>query len=346
MAKHLTVEQRFQLEALYKLGKSRREMAEFLGCSIRTIYYELARGRCKQLDWEWREYTAYSADVAQQEHDRRQSSKGPCIKLGSNWAFAQFVKAKIVSDHYSPRAVLAEIDAQHPEFNLHVSHSTLYDWIDKGYLGIKYNQLPEGRRKKRNGSQHRRPPRIVTKSIEKRPAVVAGRGCVGHWEMDTVIGKNAGKQDCLLVLTERRTKMELIYKLRSKSASETVRVINSLHRKLGRNFSRIFQTITCDNGSEFMDWKGIEKNNRTQVYYCHPYSSWERGQNENANRLIRRFIPKGESINNYSKAQVKQVAEWMNCYPRQALGWQRPIDLFTKELNNMGIDCSIIPKLL
>ena len=91
--------------------------------------------------------------------------------------------------------------------------------------------------------------------------------------------------------------------------------------------------------------KGIEKNNRTTLYYCHPYSSWERPQNERANRLIRRFIPKGKSINDYSDDEIKRIQNWMNHYPRASLGWQRPIDVFTKELKSIGLDCSILQDL-
>ena len=144
------------------------------------------------------------------------------------------------------------------------------------------------------------------------------------------------------MLTERKTKMEIVRKMKNKTAAETVKTLDQIQRQYSKYFPDLFKTITVDNGVEFSDPKGIEKNKRTSVYYCHPYSSWERGQNENANRLIRRFVPKGTSIHKYTHEQIAHVERWMNCYPRQMLDWQRPIDLFKKELKALNIplpDC-------
>lgn len=135
-------------------------------------------------------------------------------------------------------------------------------------------------------------------------------------------------------MTEKKTKMELVRKMENKTAAETVRVLNEIRNEFGDYFLQVFRTITCDNGVEFSDSRGIEKDN-TKLFYCHPYSSWERGQNENANRLIRRFVPKGESINNYTDEQIAYVERWMNYYPRRMLGWERPIDLFYRELASL-----------
>lgn len=250
--------------------------------------------------------------------------------MGSDWEFVRFVEEKI-KDKYSPRAALAA--AKKAGLTLRVSHTTLYNWIDKGYLGVTNKDLPEGKRSKKKKEEnsrlaHHSPPE---KNIEKRPAEVAERKTFGHWELDTVIGQKAGTQNCLLVLTEKKTKMEFVRKMQAKTASETVRVLGEIRQELGEYFPRIFKTITCDNGTEFSDFQGIE-NGEVELYYCHPYSSWERGQNENANKLVRRFVPKGDSINNYTEEQIAYVERWMNHYPRQMLGWECPIDLFYKEL--------------
>ena len=122
------------------------------------------------------------------------------------------------------------------------------------------------------------------------------------------------------------TREEIILKMKNKKASSTVHALNMLERKYGsKAFREKFKSITCDNGVEFLDSKGIEKSrytkgSRTTVYYCHPYSSWERGTNENINRMIRRFFPKGIDFDDVSKKQVEMVGTWINSYPRKILG--------------------------
>lgn len=99
-----------------------------------------------------------------------------------------------------------------------------------------------------------------------------------------------------------------------------------------------FKTITVDNGTEFTDANGIEKNKRTTLYYCHPYSSWERGSNENQNKFVRRHIPKGKSMLKVTDKQVKYIQDWMNNYERAILGWQTPKERFLQELSKLGIN--------
>ena len=151
--------------------------------------------------------------------------------------------------------------------------------------------------------------------------------------MDTVIGKAKGKGQVLLVLTERSTRQEIIMKLRHKTAAEVVHALNRLERRYGRRFPLLFKSITVDNGAEFMDCTGMEKSyrskaQRTKIYYCHPYSAWERGSNENANAMIRRFIPKGTPIENYSEQDIQRIQDWMNRYPRKILDYKCSDDLF------------------
>ena len=163
-------------------------------------------------------------------------------------------------------------------------------------------------------------------SIEKRPAEVRERKIYGHWEMDTVVGGQKKGMACLLVLSERMTREEIVIKIKNKKTSSVVHALNMLERKLGsRKFREKFKTITCDNGCEFMDAKGIEKSrytkgNRTTLYYCHPYSSYERGTNENINRMIRRFFPKGINFDTVTQKEVTMVQDWINNYPRKIFG--------------------------
>ncbi|MEG1103683.1 MAG: IS30 family transposase, partial [Oscillospiraceae bacterium] len=117
------------------------------------------------------------------------------------------------------------------------------------------------------------------------------------------------------------------------TAAEVVKAVDGLHRKYGRKFEQIFKTITVDNGGEFSSCEELERGGRTKIFYCHPFSSWERGSNERANRIIRRFIPKGVNIGNYSKRDVQQIQDWINNYPRKILGWKCASTLFFDELD-------------
>ncbi len=161
--------------------------------------------------------------------------------------------------------------------------------------------------------------------------------------MDTVVGKRKGSKRALLVLTERKTRKELIVKLSSATSTAVVTAIDSIERRFGESiFKKIFRSITVDNGSEFADYQGIEKSKRskkqrTKVYYCHPYSSFERGSNENQNRLIRRFIPKGTDIGLICRTKIQRIEDWINSYPRALFSGKCSDDLFTQELMLAGV---------
>lgn len=142
--------------------------------------------------------------------------------------------------------------------------------------------------------------------------------------MDTVVGKQ-GTKTVLLVLSERTTRKELIFKIPSKSQAAVVKAIDKIERKNGKSFAKKFKTITCDNGCENLDFDGIErsvlnKRKRTKVQYAHPYSSWERGTNENINKMVRRFVPKGVDISEFTAKQSMQIRHWINHYPRKIRG--------------------------
>lgn len=163
------------------------------------------------------------------------------------------------------------------------------------------------------------------------------RESIGHWEMDTVRGQQGKSKKSLLVLTERKSRIEIIDLLKDGTSKQVIKALNRLERELGeKKFREIFKTITVDNGVEFSDWKGMErsrrnKRNRTKIYYCHPYSSYERGSNENQNKLIRYHIPKGVDFDDFTKSQVKIIEAWINEYPRKLFSGKTSADIFEKE---------------
>lgn len=325
---YTTERQRYEIEAYLKAGLKPCKIAGLIGKCVKTVYNEINRGKCKQLTSDLEEKEIYLADVSQRKYEENKLNKGAGLKIGNDIKLCQFLEKKIKEDHYSPYAALQFIKNNQLEFKTSICTKTLYHYIDKGILNVSNKDLPmKSRRKKKNEKKTIALKNLKGTSIEKRPEEIMQRKEYGHWEMDTVVGghKKKGKE-CLLVLSERMVREEIILKIPNRKMESVVASLNKMEKKLGsRQFRETFKTITCDNGVEFLDSEGMEKSvltkiNRTKVYFCHPFSSWERGTNENINRLIRRFIPKGEIMEDYSEEEIKYIQDWINNYPRKILG--------------------------
>lgn len=335
VSRNLTYTDRLILDRCYNSGMPKREIALKLGCCLKTVYNELKRGMYQHnVDYalEWR----YSADIAQQDYDRKATAKGCPAKLGTRWDFVTYIEAQVIKQKASPAVALRRWQKDN---DWTVSVNTLYRYIDSGmyFPHLTNAHLPERPKQKRpyrHVQKAARPPKGT--SIERRPETIASRSNFGHWEMDTVIGKSKGKQQAVLVLTERLTRFEIILKMKDKSAHSVVHALAKLERQY--DFPNTFKTITVDNGSEFQDCDGMEHNRkgnkRTTVYYCHPYSSYERGSNERMNRMIRRFLPKGQSLANTTQKDCDQIQAWLNNYPRKILDWRTPQELFQAYLTS------------
>ncbi len=325
--KPLKEKDRYQIEALLRAGRKTSEIAEIIGCSKRTIEREVKRGLVQQLTTELETVVVYKADVGQRIRDNNAGNKGRPLKIGYDHAYAQRITELIAVNGYSPDAANAQYSKENGGKKV-VCTRTLYNYIWKGlFCGLGQEMLPR-KGKKRSGQavRHRRVALNNTtgRSIEERTDVINKRQEDGHWEMDTVVG-GPNTKACLLVMTERRNNLELIFKLSGKTQNAVVQTLNRLERKLGPvRFREVFKSITCDNGCENLDSAGMEKSlfsrkQRTTVYYAHPYSAYERGANEGANVLIRRFVPKGMDIGLLKRSDVKRIAHWMNNYPRRKL---------------------------
>ena len=329
---HLSYEERQKIEILLKAGHKPEEIGKLLGGrSKRTIQREIALGKVKLLNSDLTYRTEYSADAAQNKRNYNNAAKGPRLKLGANFKLIEFIENKIIKDKYSPAAALAEARKKGYEVNFCVK--TLYNYIDEGlFVKLTNDDLPIKKIGNKRPYHHVRAAYTQKgKSIEERPEEAENKEIFGHWELDTVVGKQKTKA-ALMVMTERSKGIEIIRKIESKSQECIVRELDKLERRLGtKKFRETFKTITCDNGCENLDFKGMEKSvltniPRTQVFYAHPYSAWERGANECANKLIRRFIPKGTDISKYSKKFIRYIQHWMNHYPRKKLAWLSPFD--------------------
>lgn len=338
--KHLNYADRLKIEALYANKKTVKEIAAYLGRDLSCIYKELKRGYYERLTSDLRKVPAYSANIAQQDYDYKATAKGTPLKIGKNRKLEKFIEKAIVEEKFSPTAVAYRIQQRKKDFGITLSARTIYNYIEQEVfekLSRKYLPRGEKRKKREKCTINPRIKKPLCQGIEERPKDIAKRLVPGNWEMDTVVGIRKGTGPALLVLTERVFRQEIVMKLRTKTSAEVVRCLNRLERQYGAKFRKIFQTITVDNGSEFMDCEGMErscltKKTRTKIYYCHPYSSWERGSNENANLLIRRFIPKGTPISRYSEKEIKNIEDWINNYPRKLLGGKCSNTLFQEFL--------------
>lgn len=210
----------------------------------------------------------------------------------------------------------------------------VYSYIDKGiFLTLTNKHLPVKRKKLKHTYRRVRPKRAPRgTSIEKRPADISVRDCLGHWEMDCVVGK-AGTKKTLLVLTERYSRFELIRLMPDKTMASVVNALDGIELDFGTDaFRSLFKSVTVDNGSEFSDAAGMERSidggKRTSIYFCHPYSAYERGSNENANKLIRRHYPKGTSFERVTHKAVRKLQNWINHYPREIFGYRCAADVF------------------
>lgn len=339
---------RDKLEALYNAGLPVKRIALELGYSEVSIYRELKRGFYMHRNSDWTETRRYSADKAQRDADYRATGKGAPLKIGRDRKFAAFVSEMILKHKYSPAAILAYINENKLEFETDVCRATLYNYIDQGiFMGVSVKDLLRGgklkRKKKSSNEKTAKKLPNVEHSIERRPAEVAERNTFGHWELDSIIGTSI-KGETLLSLTERLTRYQIILRSKDKSAASTVAALDRLERAVGgrKNFSKIFKTVTCDNGTEFSNVAGIETSptgkQRTSVYYCHPYCSSERGSNENQNGFIRRFIPKGIPIKQFSNKFLRFVQNYINAYPREVLGWKNAETRFISELRHINLE--------
>lgn len=335
--KHLSRTDRLKIEALLRANVPPKEIAQIVHKHISTIYREMKRGEYEHLNSDWTTEKRYSSDKAQARAEANYSAMGAPLKIGSDFAFAEYIENKIIKHRYSPAAVLGEIKAKGIHFDTTICVRTLYNYIDKGvFLHVTNKDLAQKGKKKRKQRKTtvKRAPR--GESIENRPEEIETREVFGHWEMDTVIGKRGGNKKLLLVLSERKTREETVLLLQDKSAESVVQALDHLERRYGKLFPVLFKTITVDNGTEFSDCAGIERScigegQRTKVYYCHPYSSCERGTNENINRMIRRFYPKGTSFAKVTQKALNEMCEWINTYPRGIFDYHTASELFEKE---------------
>ena len=297
---------------------SLRQLAIQIGLPYPTLHREIQVGRVAQpILHKGREYWEYSEHIAQDHIRAGAQNKGRGMRFTNVMAglLAVKIKEELKSPAHARRELMAEGFAYFP------SVSCIYCHIDHGDIGILHGETPyhPKRRRKSSGPPRRALPKPGHLSIEDRPDI-SDRSVFGHWEMDTIVSGVHGKGG-LLVLVERQTRFYLIVKIRRINQLEVLRALRSLIRS---GQMKTVLSITTDNGSEFLDSRRIETlfsrlNLLLKLYYAHAYAAWEKGSVENANRLVRRWHPKGTDFSKVSIQVIRSLQNVINSIPRHSL---------------------------
>ena len=328
-ATHLTYRDRTDIETIIRMhwpyGKRIvwAQLGRYMGRSWRIVRTEYLRGRVTNRNSELVEYNTYSAEKGQAGADALGANKGPRMRLTNT--LAERLRYWIVEEKVSPYVAIMRMRKERHTWVPCVR--TVYYAIERGDLEIIRANLPYGtiNMKPRRKGRRMAYRTLRGKSITERPPEAEHRVEYGHWEMDTVVGRTGGSGVCLLVMTERTTREEIIRRLPDRSQRSVIRSLRGLERRPDNLFASM-RSLTCDNGSEFWDFAAIErstlnpKNTRCALYYTHPFSAFERGSNENNNRLIRRFIPKGSDIADFSLKTISAIEQKINSMERHSLG--------------------------
>lgn len=330
--KHFTEKERYKLEGHLESNLSVKEVAYRLKKHPATVYREIKRGLIERLQSDLTNVAKYRANVAQCDYNKRVTNRERSLKIGKDRELEDHIREKLIEGKQSPDAIIGRIKMQQHVFKGQICTKTLYNYIDQGVFSEISNadlwQKHEKKKRKYKKVQKIALRNKSAKSIDERSVLVSNRLEYGHWEGDCVKGPLGGNTTSLFTLTERLSREEIIIRILGAKSDLIRQVMDNLEKKYASIFKNKFKTITFDNGSEFLDWQSIEQSclnateKRTQVYFAHPYSSWERGSNENQNRMIRRFIPKGTNIAKIPDSEIKKIECWMNNYPRKILGYK------------------------
>jgi IS30 family transposase len=307
--KQLTQGARYQIYALKKTGHSNTEIARVIGCHKSTICRELTRNRGKK---------GYRPKQAHYFAMKRFEAKFHCRISQHQWRIVDI----LLKRDWSPEQISHRLTS---EQNISISHERIYQHIyaDKQSGGSLYRHLRcQKKRRKRYGSYDRRGLLPGRTFIDQRPGIVNSRNRIGDWEGDTIIGK--GHQGSIVTLTERKSGFLAMRQIKRRTAHE---VREAIIDKLAQHKNHV-HTITTDNGKEFADHQVIADSLDAGFYFAHPYSSWERGTNENTNGLIRQYFPKNMVLSKVSPSLVDKAEELINNRPRKRLDYLTPYEVF------------------
>ena len=322
--KQLTQEQRYYIFQLNKKDFTQDEIAQEIGVDKSTISRELKRNTGQR---------GYRPKQAQRKATERRKLASKAIKMTAD--MIELVDKKMSEQQWSPEQISGWLLE---EKSIAISHERIYQhiWDDKKQGGDLYQYLRcQGKKYQKRGSNGKRSRGQITNriSIDNRPKIVDDKRRVGDWEIDTVIGK--GHSGALVTIVERKTLYTLVARVNGKRADWVTQATIQLLEP----FKDRLHSITADNGKEFAYHTQISKELDTAFYFAHPYSSWERGVNENTNGLIRQYFPKKTDFKTVTDEEVYNVMEKLNNRPRKSLGFRTPFQAMQKSFTRTGISC-------
>lgn len=300
----LSFSDRIVIETLRHEKRSLRYIADYLGFSKTTIFNEIHRLKGE-----------YHATSAQADHETKLSYRGRKCSLTAN--LKRLIEDKIKIQKWSIEQVAHVV---------RIAYKTIYNWVDQGLLDIRMTDLPDhGIRRKR--AKETRGTFSHGRSIEDRPAEISDRNTSGHFEADTVLsGKRKGQ--AVATFVERKSRLTIVKRLNGRDSTSMTKAILELANQLRDNL----KTLTVDYGKEFANYNLIEEQTGVPLYFAHAYSPHERGSNENRNRVLRRFIPKGQPIDEITDDELIQINWYLNSRPLKCLNWRTPIEIFLRNL--------------
>ena len=334
---HLQPEDRITIASLCQQGLSIRAMARMLKRSASTISREIARNAPG---------APYTSKFAQQRCDRRRHLARPTPKLHVDGALFAIVVTQLKL-FWSPEQIALWLAQRYPEDHTHrVSHETIYNAIYAQPRGELRKDLiaclrhERATRMPRTRGTDRRGQIPDMLSIHVRPPEVEDRLFPGHWEGDLI--KGAANASAVGSLVERTSRLLILVKLPHPKPSSSAHVLQAFTDKLNAIAQPMRQTLTYDRGREMMQHKQLSENTGIKVYFCDPYSPWQRGTNENTNGLVRQYLPKGTDLSGYSQEQLDAIADQINMRPRKTLGVRCPLEVYRECLLNASLQSNTI----
>lgn len=327
---HLTYEERVEMEIRLKDGWSKYRIAKHFECSYNTIKNEYERGKVLLYNGKVERYKASVGQKVYLENRQNSRKNYRCLETVD---FLKYVEEKVRNEGWSIDACVGYAKENHLfAEDETVCTKTLYNYIDAGLLCITNMDLPEKLKRNTKTERVRRNRKNLGRSIEERPKDVELREEFGHWEIDSVIGKKKDTEPAVMTIVERKLRMSLWLKIKNHTAEAIDEALSELISQFGDKYKEVFKSITGDNGSEFANLSKLETMG-ISVYFTHPYTSCEKGTNECHNRMLRRFVPKGKSIADYSADDIMYFADKINNLPRKILNYHTPEELFEKQLD-------------
>lgn len=309
--RQITTEERYTISVLRCQGATQTGIARHLDRARSTIWRELKRNRSR--------LGAYRPSKAiEMTHGRRVRSRRTPRFTDEEFALV----VQLLAKKWSPDQISKALRLQKL---LTISHETIYRyiWRDKKQGGQLFTHLRHAvkKRRKRYGAYDSRGVMSGKRLIDLRPLSADNRSRKGHFEVDTIMGR--GSKHCAMTLVDRKTGYLIIRKLHRRTTAE----VNAELQKLIEGGNHRFRTITADNGTEFHQFSQIEERTGVLFYFARPYHSWERGSIENANGLIRQYLPKTRPMTHLTQEQCDAIATELNERPRQRYGYRAPMEL-------------------